>query len=128
MGKQILMLGEDASLLALRALVLAKTGAKVATCPSWQFDPASCDGRIDLLLLCHTVPRRIAVRIVRHAIEHWPEVQVAALESALGDTSVPRGLLTILPAQPKQLVLGIQQLSRAVRPPMPAAYRLTPAP
>jgi CheY-like chemotaxis protein len=74
--RTILLVGEDALLVESRALLLRSTGAETVTVSSYQFARQSTADRVDLVVLCHTIPADVRSAICEDARRRWTDVRV----------------------------------------------------
>jgi len=95
---QILLIGEQPSLLAARAEILAGTGACITCCDMNQLRGVLWDRDFDLVILCHTllesgVRRSCAISDV---YRRWPRASVLQMVVGYGKQTAEAGLDTSL--------------------------------
>jgi hypothetical protein len=79
----ILLAGQDMSLLATRAAVLAELGAIVKSGACRFIDQLLREERIDLLVLCHTLPLAERESLIATARETSPAAEILQLVSTV---------------------------------------------
>lgn len=91
---RILLIGEQPSLLANRAEILAKTGACVTCCNMGQFDILLREGSFDLVILCYTLLSSGVRRscLIADVYRHWPHANVLQVVRGRGDLAADTGL------------------------------------
>jgi len=110
----ILLVGQDLRLLATRAAVLAQldstikwgTPSMIETVPRWE--------HVDLLLLCHTLPREQREELVSVFREKSPETEILQLVSTIEVQDIdllPRVKIGI--CDPASLVRRVEELMGA---------------
>jgi DNA-binding response OmpR family regulator len=110
MGK-ILLVGDDYSLLATRAAVLAKTGVDVV--PSGPAELKMHLGRekFDLVVLCHTLRSAERKSVMIHARRRWPQARMLQVVTTLGQMcAVECGVDDTTTTAPEELVAHAMRL------------------
>jgi hypothetical protein len=95
---QILLIGEQPSLLANRAEMLVRTGARITCCDMNQLCGLLLTGDFDLVILCHTllpfgVRRSCAISDI---YRRWPRAGVLQVVRGYGKQAAETGLDTTL--------------------------------
>jgi CheY-like chemotaxis protein len=127
---RILAVGADSSLLYIRGLVLARSGASVAIAIPEEALPLMKSGDFDLLVLCHSLPQRELQSLTMAARACARPVRTLLLESP--------GVLSSSPVQvhsrfrlddgPDRLILAVQALLASLDTVPPASgLRLLPS-
>jgi hypothetical protein len=95
---QILLIGEQPSLLATRAEILAKTGALVTCCDMTQLFGLLRDGNFDLVILCDTLLESGVRRscVISDVYRRWPRASVLQVVRGHGARVAETGLDTSL--------------------------------
>jgi DNA-binding response OmpR family regulator len=120
MGK-ILLVGDDFSLLATRAAVLAKTGVDVVPSgPAELKMHVGCE-KFDLVVLCHTLRSTVRNSVMIHARRRWPKARMLQVVTTLGQMcAVECGVDDTTTTDPEELVAHAMRLlseTHDTRPP-----------
>ncbi|GAC1420114.1 MAG: hypothetical protein NVSMB62_13790 [Acidobacteriaceae bacterium] len=81
---EILLVGDDSILLATRAAILTRTGAKVVCCPSAECPDHVLDHDVALIILCHTLEDEAAETVASATPRHWPKARLVRLQQGMG--------------------------------------------
>lgn len=82
--REILLVGEDSVLVATRAAVLSRTGAKVICFPSAASPDQVVDHDIAVVILCHTLQQEAARKFIAATARHWPQARLIRLLPGIG--------------------------------------------
>jgi hypothetical protein len=95
---RILLIGEQPSLLATRANILAKTGVSVTCCDINQLNVLLRNENFDLVILCHTLLRSGVQRscVISDIYRRWPQASILQVVGGYGDRAAETGLDTSL--------------------------------
>ena len=110
--KSVLLIGEDATLLANRAAVLAHTGASVAYCLTSEFERHATAGAFSVVVLCHTLNADARRAFTDTAHRRWPEGKVLQLSTDFyAQPSLPGSQAdAFAAASPRTLIQATMQL------------------
>jgi hypothetical protein len=104
---QILLIGEQPALLATRAEILVRTGARITCCDMNQLRGLLWDGDFDLVILCHTL-LELSVRrscAISDIYRRWPSARVLQVVIGYGTQGAETGLDTgLMWGDPDELV------------------------
>ena len=79
--KSVLLIGEDAPLLASRAALLQHIGASVTFCYPADFEERAAESTYSLFVLCHTLDADTRHSIAVSVHQRWPGSKVLQLVS-----------------------------------------------
>ncbi len=110
MGK-ILLVGEDFSLLATRAAVLAKTGMDVVPSGPLELRMHLGGEKFDMVVLCHTLRSVERKSVMAHARRRWPQARMLQVVTTLGQMcAVECGVDDTTTTDPEELVAHAMRL------------------
>jgi hypothetical protein len=94
----ILLIGEQPSLLAARAKILAETGARITCCDMNQLRGVLWDRDFDLVILCYTLLESGVQRscVISDVYRRWPRASVLQMVVGYGKQTAETGLDTSL--------------------------------
>ena len=110
---RILLVGEDQYLLQCRGAMLQNRGADVIARLARDADRTKV-GRVDVLVLCHSLDLENRVRFAAEARKRWPSVRVLQVLRAATELypSAPHADATVFAGEPGQLVAETFELLR----------------
>jgi hypothetical protein len=119
--KRILAVGEDFSLLASRAALLARPDATATCCNSAEFKTHLACCHFDLVVLCYSLAEAAGERIAAEVRCRWPEAGLLVITTE--NIAYPQGKLRadalVDHMEPAQLVRAATTLLDGSRSPLP---------
>jgi len=110
---QILLIGEQPSLLATRAESLAETGARVTCCDMNQLNVFKWDESFDLVILCHTLLGSGVRRscLIADIYRYWPQADILQVVRGYGDQGAETGVdASLMVRKPNELAAVTMRL------------------
>ena len=113
MDRRILLVGEDFHLLASRAALLSKTGARVTCCNTAEFADHLGTEKYALVVLCHSLRQDVGSGIAGEAHKRWPTIRVLQVVSTYNRPAhLPAGVDGSTPADPGKVLEHVIELLR----------------
>jgi DNA-binding NarL/FixJ family response regulator len=108
----VLLVGEDRLLLDTRAAVIRTIGVETLCCHAASALEVLADTQCEVVILCHSLPERLAAVLAEVIHKRWPRTRVLAVSSArMWEQFDARGAVdAVSSADPERLVLNTIQL------------------